>query len=473
MRRYICFILAFAVVFLLLPGINTNAANIDKGFITGTGVAMRSAAGSKGDVILKFPQNAVVKILKTNVNYEWHQVEYNGKTGYVNRIYVNWDISLPEYKLSYTGKVTNVSKDVNVRSEPNGSANILGAAKKDETLKVTIQNAGNGFTEVDYNGKKGYIASKYLSIAAKVDNTQLRSLSVTNHNLFPDFSPNQFGYMVTSKQESVQIKCEANSGVKVEINGRETKSATISTPDGGMSTVRIALNGKVRYTVYIMRNVIAVGTYNVKSGSQAMLQGRIVKNELTDILGLQEVKKSAAGDQTLSYKTRNMQNTSFGQALKYSNGGGYGVGLVSRYKLNSVKVYKLPSDGYEQRVLQRAEVTIGGKKVSVYNTHLSWNSAAVREKQFKEISRIMKEDKTAYKILMGDFNAKYPEFVALGNYEVINKPTTPYYNYQGKEIPYNEIDNIIVTKNIKVVNTRIVDVSYSDHKPIFAYLVLK
>ena len=34
------------------------------------------------------------------------------------------------------------------------------------------------------------------------------------------------------------------------------------------------------------------------------------------------------------------------------------------------------------------------------------------------------------------------------------------------------LDNIIVSKNIKVANSRIVITSFSDHYPVFAYLIL-
>ena len=58
-------------------------------------------------------------------------------------------------------------------------------------------------------------------------------------------------------------------------------------------------------------------------------------------------------------------------------------------------------------------------------------------------------------------------------YTIVNSDDTKYYDYERNEIDYNEIDNIIVTSNIKVINSRIVVTKFSDHCPVFAYLTLE
>ena len=46
-------------------------------------------------------------------------------------------------------------------------------------------------------------------------------------------------------------------------------------------------------------------------------------------------------------------------------------------------------------------------------------------------------------------------------------------DYSYNRIGVNQIDNIIVTKNILVLNARTIPTKYSDHYPLFAFLKLK
>jgi endonuclease/exonuclease/phosphatase family metal-dependent hydrolase len=145
---------------------------------------------------------------------------------------------------------------------------------------------------------------------------------------------------------------------------------------------------------------------------------------------------------------------------------------MSRFKFNGTQTFKLYTGGYEKRLMQKIVVNIDGKTVSVYNTHLTHNSSAVRKKQFAQIVDILDEDKNDYIILTGDFNAKMSEFSVFSDYTVVNTEETKYYDYSKNTIDVSKIDNIVVTKNINVINSRIVITKLSDHYPVFAYLVL-
>ena len=84
---------------------------------------------------------------------------------------------------------------------------------------------------------------------------------------------------------------------------------------------------------------------------------------------------------------------------------------------------------------------------------------------------MQKHDSNKYKILFGDFNAKAAEFSQLGStFQIVNTKDTYFYDYDGSTIGKNEIDNIIVSSNIQVLNARMINNEYSDHKAIFAYL---
>ncbi len=450
----------------------------NSGEIIGSGVAFRKGPGKDSAVISKLDKGTFVQIVKTNVNAQWHQVKYNGTTGYVNRMYVCLDSSLDGYSLDFVGKIINCSKDVNVRKKPSTDSEIIGVAKKGATLSVIPQDSyTKDWYQVEFEGNTGFIHADYIDVTAKVDDTQLADLTVTGGKLFPNFSPNEYGYVVKASASEVTIRVRANSGVKVSINNSSGNSYKIAIPSAGMKTVRVALDGVVKYSIYISRNLLTIGTWNIKRGNgRLLMQGRLVYDQQPDMMGIQEafqnLKTADIIDNLASLKTKDMSHNVISPTINYSGGGQYGNGMLSRYKLNNIKTYALDSGGYEKRILQKAEVEIDGKKVSFYNTHFTYQSAAVREKQFAKVLEVMNADKNKYKILTGDFNAKFSEFSVFKNYKVINTDETKYYDYSRKPIAYSEIDNIIVTKNIKVINTRLVVNSFSDHYPVFAYIIL-
>jgi len=466
-------ILSLIITALLIPDA-AFALTVTRGVITASNVAMRKSAAGDSALVGRLKKNATVEIIDTNVNAEWHKVKYNKKTGYVNRIYVNWDPSLKEYKLSLIGKVVNCSEFVNVRSAAKTNAKALGKAYKGDKLEVSKKDYAKGWHQVVFQGKTGYVSTRYLDVGAKVSDSELSGLLVKGGSLSPAFCPDEHGYTVAK----VTITAKANSGVKVDVGGTGKSSASYKMPSGSMKTVRIKLNGSVKYSVYITRGILTVGTWNIKRGyGNLLMQGRLMRDQMPDIMGIQEVYRdlsaSNKADNLASLKTAKMPNTRFERTLNLSGGAQYGIGILSRYKLSGFETYTLDSAGYEKRILQKAVLSIGGKKVSFYNTHFSYNSANIREEQFAKVAEIMNKDKNKYKMLTGDFNAKIAEFSAFSGYRVIINENENYYDEYGEAIKHNYIDNVIVTKNIKVVNSRIIKASLSDHFPVFTYLVLR
>jgi len=450
----------------------------NSGQIIGTDVAFRKGPDTESEMIGKLDRGTFVQILKTNVDAQWHQVRYDGKTGYINRVFIRLDASMDGYNVDYIGTIVNCKNNVNVRSEPSTKSEIIGIADKGTELTILpFDTFIDGWYKVEFQGKTAYISKDFMDIEPVVKDNQLSGLTVTGGTLYPSFSPNEYGYVIKATAPSVTIKVKANSGVNVNINKSGKSSYTIDIPSAGMKTVRIALDGEIRYSLYISRNILTVGTWNIKRGNKKLLmQGRLVYDQQPDIMGIQEAyqKLSAASiiDNLASLKTRNMRYTLLSPSINYSDGGQYGNGLISRYKFRDVETFTLDSGGYEKRILQKAVVKIDGKKVSLYNTHFSYNSAALRKKQFAKVLEIMNKDKNKYKILMGDFNAAFSEFSSFDGYTVVNTKDTKYYDYARNEIDYSELDNIIVSKNIKVVNSRIIITSFSDHYAVFAYLIL-
>jgi len=479
-KRLAGIILACVMLFAaVLPLQGARATeSITTGTIVGDDVALRKTASTSGKLLTRLAEGTIVKILETNVNSEWYHVEASNYTGYVSRLYVNIDASLDAYQLDYTGTIVNCKTDVNVRASASARAKKLGVAVLGATYTVTQAYCSGAWHEIDYNGTTGYVSAKYVELTATVDDSYLTGLEVTGGTLSPVFSPTEFGYVLTATESTVVIKASANDGVKVSIGSTGIASAKYTINSGNSKTIRIKVDGKVRYSIYLVRDVLTVGTWNIKRGNNNLvMQGWLIAAQKPDILGVQEVYVNT-GDKTnnlLSVRTRTARYTTFAETIAYSSGGQYGIGQISRFKPSGdQEVTELYSGGKEQRCLQKVVYVIGGSRVSVYNTHFSYESASIRKKQFAEVLAIMDADENKYKILTGDFNAAENEFSAfLEDYRVVNTSETKFYDYSYNRIDMSQIDNIIVSKNITVLNARAIPTSYSDHYPLFAFLALK
>ena len=183
-KRILLLYMALLVLGLsVIPTQVTHALTLSTGIIIGDNVALRKTASSNGGIITRLDEGTVVKILASNVNAEWYQVEAGTKTGYVNRLYVNIDASLPSYQMDYTGTIFNVQQDVNVRAEPSLKAKKLGKANKGDTFKVTQAYASGAWHQIDYNGTVGYVSSDYMELTAKVANDLLSGIEVKGGTL--------------------------------------------------------------------------------------------------------------------------------------------------------------------------------------------------------------------------------------------------------------------------------------------------
>ena len=98
------------------------------------------------------PINSIVKVKKDSEINGWSRIEYNGVKGYAPSSNVSTE--KPGYFIYYTTKTTNVF------SSSNTSSGILGTLRKNDPIKIQIGSIKNGWAVVsDFNGKQGYIKS--------------------------------------------------------------------------------------------------------------------------------------------------------------------------------------------------------------------------------------------------------------------------------------------------------------------------
>lgn len=478
MKQYVLrLLILLSAVICLLPLKRAGAAAIDKGVITGSSVALRQDPDGGSKVLTRLKTGTYVEILKTNVNAEWYEVSYRELTGYVNRVYVNIEPSLDAYQYACDATIANCETEINVRKSASASSTILGKAKKGERYPVIKQYASAGWHAIQFGDELGYVAAEYTELSPIVNNDQLAGLEISGGSLSPNFSPAEYGYVVMAEADTVRITAEANAGVTIDMDGSGQSELTLDTPSGSARTVRIQLDGETRYTVFVVRDALIIGSWNIKRGNNRLIQqARLVETQQPDVMALQEVFNDPSADPTVdnlkSLRTKRLKYSFFTPTLRYASGAQYGIGILSGLKILSSESIALTSLNKEPRSMQKIVFTYEGRRISLYNTHFSYESSTIRIKQFQETLAILERDENRYKILVGDFNARAWEFEKIKGYRVLNNSDTVFYGYDGEAFKRTTVDNIIVSSSFQVLDIRMIDTQLSDHKPLFAYLTL-
>lgn len=99
-------------------------------------------------------------VVVTEEKYGWYTITFNGQTGYISAKYTtetdpSTPTPTPETKTVYT------TENLKVRAQPNTSAEVLGTLKKG--TKVETYGLKDGWYEIKYEGKTGYISAEYTT----------------------------------------------------------------------------------------------------------------------------------------------------------------------------------------------------------------------------------------------------------------------------------------------------------------------
>jgi endonuclease/exonuclease/phosphatase family metal-dependent hydrolase len=203
-----------------------------------------------------------------------------------------------------------------------------------------------------------------------------------------------------------------------------------------------------------------------------------------DVVGLQEVdrswSRSGSLDQPRELGDMLGMNWSFDENIDCAaddlDGDGfcqYGTAILTRFALraSASRQYRLPrAPGDEPRGLAQIGVTIGGRHLTVFNTHLSVYAAA-RRQQVGYILGVLRAIGGPF-VLLGDFNARpdAPEIRALDARLVdaakvarVRRPT----------VAGTRIDYVFASRGVRVLSARVPAPSarrVSDHRPLIARL---
>lgn len=155
------------------PAEPTSAPLLTARVTTGGGsLNLRSAPVSSAKVLLTIPQNAVISVLDRGSS--WCQASYNGISGYVMTSFLTFPgeaastpTSVPKAQPAFaaggaTAQVITSDTPLNLRSAPRTDAQIIAVIPRHEW--VTVQEQGDEWCLIAYNGQTGYAMARYLSI---------------------------------------------------------------------------------------------------------------------------------------------------------------------------------------------------------------------------------------------------------------------------------------------------------------------
>ncbi len=137
-----------------LVGANEATRISMQGYINANVLNVRSQPEKGENVLGKLSRGAVVDIYE-KTNSDWYKIKYNNASAYVTAEFVAFK----------QGKVN--ANALNMRSQPDMNAEVLNKLKRDD--KVTILLTLTDWYKVEYQGKVGYMASKFVVIGAAAD----------------------------------------------------------------------------------------------------------------------------------------------------------------------------------------------------------------------------------------------------------------------------------------------------------------
>lgn len=127
------------------------------GVVSGTGVRMRSGAGTDYDIVRTLDKGTVVEL--TAQEGDWYRISFDGKRGYVAAQYVTrYDTASG---LNGAGRVT--ADVLNIRAAAKSGSTSLATVSNGTVIAITGIESGGWFA-VTHNGVSGYVASQYVLV---------------------------------------------------------------------------------------------------------------------------------------------------------------------------------------------------------------------------------------------------------------------------------------------------------------------
>jgi endonuclease/exonuclease/phosphatase family metal-dependent hydrolase len=240
---------------------------------------------------------------------------------------------------------------------------------------------------------------------------------------------------------------------------------------------------------FVHAQKIKVLTYNIHHGEDVAgkldLQqiANVINKAKPDVVALQEVdsvaNRTRKVDQLKELASLTGMNYFYGKNMNY-DGGGYGVGILTRLPIRGSFITRLPNfPKSEPRVAATVELELKNKKRFLFTAiHLDYvKDPTERIEQAKKLQEVFSNGNQP-SILAGDFNAQPTETTMKDIVFSLYDETDP--TGQSLSFPSNQprvkIDYVLVCKNhrwkklhYEVIEEKIA----SDHRPVLSVVKLK
>ncbi len=222
-----------------------------------------------------------------------------------------------------------------------------------------------------------------------------------------------------------------------------------------------------------------VASWNVDSKAHPDINkmSDILNEYGVEIMGFQEIDVNNTRndyDMVQAFVNDNYPYVHFAKGRDFANGG-FGVGATSKYEFKEESSIPIESTSSKAtKTLERVVIEKEGKEIAFYVTHTSWENTELRRRQFAEIIERVKADPVEYKILVADWNADQSlyEYTMFEDYFVSaqGKDGVWFDTFNGTDASMKvmTVDNILVSKNIRINNVGKVHTDMADHDMIYA-----
>ena len=275
-----------------------------------------------------------------------------------------------------------------------------------------------------------------------------------------------------------------------------------------------------------MKLTVASFNVDIKEPQDPALYRELMAENGVEVWGLQEVDQNTRRydkmyekDPLPGYCGERYKDAFFAKAVDFSENGGYGNAVVSLYPFLEKEAFHLYSDDPEPEKMREkfrecykkvdcrkpltltSQISVWGPgglvsrgaveprgygrvvfekegyKIAFYFTHLTFEKESIRKQQMEVLKEAISNDPVPYRILVGDFNADqgtYEFDTFLENFNMANGLEGVWldtFKKRSGQMKVCSVDNIIVSKNIKITNVWMIDTKkLSDHRALAADL---
>ena len=256
------------------PSVSVNKQGVVK---VNSALNMRSGPGSNYGVIGTLRNNDKVEIIKEVDG--WYEIKFNGKVGYVSSQYIKVvdnesseekpvEPEKPSVSVNKQG-VVKVNSALNMRSGPGSNYGVIGTLRNND--KVEIIKEVDGWYEIKFNGKVGYVSSQYIKV---VDNESSEEKPVEPEK--PSVSVNKQGIVKVNSALNMRSGPGSNYGVIGTLRNND-KVEIIKEVDGWYE---IRFNGKVGY---VSKSYITIVNEEANNGTESVIKEGTVYGVSTNL----------------------------------------------------------------------------------------------------------------------------------------------------------------------------------------------